>query len=167
MGLIAIIQITMMSKCLKRKLFFVIIFLVVIVDQISKYFAVKLGSKIIGIIPSFLHITLAYNTGAAWSIFAGFNYVLGIFGLVFVLFIFLKRNNIVLVDSKTQILFGLLCGGVLGNVFDRFLRGKVIDFIDVDLGFYHWPIFNIADVAIFLSVLLYFIVAFCNKKDRV
>ena len=58
-------------------------------------------------------------------------------------------------EKITQALFGLFLGGVAGNLIDRILRQYVVDFIDV--GF--WPVFNIADMAISVSVIglvLYF-----------
>lgn len=156
-----------MSKLLKYKLFFFILFLVFFLDQISKILVLNFCENGIEIIPGFFDISLAYNTGAAWSIFSGYSYLLGIFGISVLILIFLKRKNLELIYKKNQLVFGLLCGGIIGNIVDRFFRGQVIDFIDVYFRFYHWPIFNIADISIFLSVLLYFIVAFCNKNDRI
>lgn len=49
---------------------------------------------------------------------------------------------------------GLILGGALGNTTDRWLFGAVVDFVDLHLGGWHWPAFNLADSAICLGVLL-------------
>ena len=51
----------------------------------------------------------------------------------------------------------MLLGGISGNLVDRILTGKVIDFLDFQIGTYHYPSFNIADACICISVFLYFI----------
>ena len=51
--------------------------------------------------------------------------------------------------------FGLLCGGILGNLVDRLLHGHVIDFLDFHFGSYVYPTFNVADSGICVGVILY------------
>ena len=49
---------------------------------------------------------------------------------------------------------GAVVGGAIGNMIDRIMLGEVIDFVDLSLGVYHWPAFNVADSAITLGVLV-------------
>ncbi len=49
---------------------------------------------------------------------------------------------------------GLIAGGALGNFIDRFFSGRVVDFIDIYIGPYHWPAFNLADSAITIGILI-------------
>jgi signal peptidase II len=58
-------------------------------------------------------------------------------------------------EAKSQVCFGLLCGGIVGNVIDRLRYGHVIDFIDLHFGSYAYPSFNVADSGICIGVLLY------------
>ena len=51
--------------------------------------------------------------------------------------------------------YNMIAGGAIGNVIDRIVHGKVIDFIDVHYKAYHWPAFNMADSFIFIGVLLF------------
>ena len=53
-----------------------------------------------------------------------------------------------------------MLGGALGNVWDRIVRGAVVDFIDVHYGSYHWPAFNVADTAITAGAALVILAAF-------
>ena len=69
--------------------------------------------------------------------------------------IYYWRRHLGLHDRRAQIAFGLLCGGIVGNFFDRVLHGHVIDFIDLHFGSYIYPTFNIADAGICVGVLLY------------
>ena len=59
----------------------------------------------------------------------------------------------------------LVLSGAVGNFIDRVIHGFVIDFIDIYLGSYHWPAFNIADSSITLGfILIMFNILFLNKK---
>lgn len=60
-------------------------------------------------------------------------------------------------DSKNKLNIlaaGCIIGGALGNIYDRINYGFVVDFIDVYAGVYHWPVFNVADIAISIGVML-------------
>jgi len=101
------------------------------------------------------------NTGAAWSLFRGNNELLAIIALLALLALFLTRHHF---DSRSllgQIAFGLIFGGIVGNLIDRLRVGYVIDFIYFyvprhgggEIGF---PAFNVADSAICIGVALVF-----------
>ena len=113
-----------------------------------------LGSDI-EIIPGFFYIIHVGNTGAAWSMFAGFPVLLAALAGGTLLAIFFWRHSLGLRDRFTQVCFGLLCGGIVGNLVDRLLHQHVIDFIDLHFGSYIYPTFNVADSGICVGVILY------------
>src|SRR6185295_10812449 len=107
------------------------------------------------VIDGFFKLVHWGNTGAAWSLFRGNNELLAIVALVALLALFLTRHHF---DSRTflgQIAFGLIFGGIAGNLTDRLLpaRHEVIDFIYFYIrrsngGEVGFPAFNVADSAI-------------------
>lgn len=109
----------------------------------------------IEIIPGFFNIVHVGNTGAAWSLFAGKSTLLALLALVTLAAIFLWRRSLGLRLLPVQISFGLLCGGIVGNLVDRLVHGHVIDFLDFHFGSYVYPTFNIADSGICIGVAIY------------
>lgn len=109
----------------------------------------------IPIIHNFLYLVHIGNPGAAWGILKDNSLWLAILGVGFVIAVYCFRKDLNLKNNAMQYAFGMLCGGVMGNVFDRFFHGYVIDFIDVHLPGYRFPAFNIADMGISIGVALY------------
>ena len=126
--------------------------MIVLLDQLTK-FLIKQNlqlSQSIPIIKNILHLTYVTNTGSAFGLFKGFNLIFIFFSIIVIAAIFyftqkIKENEKVLLFS-----IGLLFGGTLGNLIDRLLYGSVVDFIDLRI----WPIFNIADSAVTMSIML-------------
>lgn len=114
----------------------------------------------IPLIDGFLYLVHIGNKGAAWGMFQGFGMVLAGFALITIATIFLFRRMLSLHVTSMQVVFGLLIGGILGNLYDRITIGHVVDFIDVQLPFYRWPAFNIADSAICVGVVCYIFLSF-------
>jgi signal peptidase II len=132
--------------------------IVLLVDQLSKIAALRtLSYAWPHRIAPFFSLRLANNVGAAFSFLASANgwqrWAFIGFGLLAaaVIAYLLKRHS-------HQRLFcsalALILGGALGNVTDRILRGHVIDFIDLHVGRWHWPTFNLADSAITVGAIL-------------
>jgi signal peptidase II len=113
------------------------------------------GPATIPVIPGFFNLVHVGNTGAAWSMFSGAGVFLAALAAATLLAIFVWRHSLGLRDRTAQISFGLLCGGIAGNLTDRLLHGHVIDFIDLHFGSYIYPTFNIADSGICVGVVLY------------
>jgi signal peptidase II len=109
----------------------------------------------IRVIKGFFYIVHVGNTGAAWSMFSGQSVLLATLALATLVAIFFWRSALGLRDRLAQICFGLLCGGIVGNLTDRLLHGHVIDFIDLHFGTYVYPTFNVADSGICVGVMLY------------
>lgn len=130
-------------------------------DQLTKYWLnarLPLGSyglSGITIIPGFFSLVHVGNTGAAWSMFTGKSTLLGLLAGATLLAIFYWRRQLGLRLPAAQSAFGLLCGGIVGNLVDRLLHGHVIDFIDLHFGNYTYPTFNVADSGICVGVIWY------------
>lgn len=131
-------------------------------DQLTKawiYARMPLGSygpyAGIEVIPNFFYLVHVGNTGAAWSLFSGKSVFLALLACVTLLAIYVWRRALGLQARITQVAFGLLCGGIVGNLVDRLLHGHVIDFLDFHFGSYVYPTFNVADSGICLGVILY------------
>ena len=138
-----------------RVLFFSAI--IVIADQISKSI-IKYSMHLyesIPAIPGFFHLTYVVNRGMAFGIdlpigigiFSFLSIIISCF-LVFILW--RERENILLV----RIALALILGGAIGNLIDRILFSEVVDFLDFMIGDYHWYIFNIADSAVTVGIIL-------------
>jgi signal peptidase II len=109
----------------------------------------------IRVIRGFFYIVHQGNTGAAWSMFSGYSVVLALLAAGTLAAIVYWRQALGLRDRATQVAFGLLCGGIVGNLVDRLVHGHVIDFIDLHFGSYVYPTFNVADSGICVGVIFY------------
>jgi signal peptidase II len=121
------------------------------------------GESIV-VIPRFFFLVHVGNTGAAWSLFSGRSLVLAALAAATLLAIFFWRRALGLRSVATQVGFGLLCGGIAGNLTDRIARGHVVDFIDLHFGGYVYPTFNIADSGICVGVGLYILQSLRTPK---
>jgi len=109
----------------------------------------------IKVIPGFLNLVHVGNTGAAWSMFSGQSFWLGLLAVATLAAMFYWRRALGLDQPSAQPAFGLLTGGIAGNLVDRFAHGHVIDFLDFHFGSYTYPTFNVADSAICVGVFWY------------
>lgn len=144
--------------------------ILLILDQLTKYLASSFISygRFISIISffDFFNIVNIKNTGMAFSMFQGQNFIfsVGIFiGLslitIFVYKSWSKMNKI------WQYSFCLIISGGIGNFVDRICRGAVVDFLDFGIGSLRWPSFNIADSCIFIAVcIMVFDILVLNKQ---
>ncbi|CAN5311442.1 signal peptidase II [soil metagenome] len=143
---------------------------VFMIDQTTKAWAVKRlrFGDIKEVIPNFMNFAYAQNTGAAFSIFDSHGDT-GRWGLSIVAFI---AATLVLYffwrtprsDDRMLGALALLLAGIVGNVIDRARLGYVVDFIDVQFGSWHYPTFNVADMAIVIGAGLLIIDMFFSKK---
>jgi len=111
----------------------------------------------IPVVRGFFNLVHVGNTGAAWSMLTGRSVLLATLAAATLLAIFVWRRALGLRDRVAQVCFGLLCGGIIGNLVDRLLHGHVIDFLDFHFGSYIYPTFNLADAGICVGVLLYLV----------
>jgi signal peptidase II len=143
-------------------------------DQLTKllvlHFLPRADTEVV-IIDGFFKFVHWGNTGAAWSMLRGNNALLAIVALVALLVLFIGRHHFDTRSALGQIAFGLIWGGIAGNLTDRLLpsRQHVIDFIRFyikqrggdEIGF---PAFNIADSGICIGVALVFLITW--KTDQ-
>ncbi len=144
----------------KRLLTYIVLIITILIDYVTKFL---ISNKNFNIIKSFLALKYTKNYGAAWSIFDGQRLFLIALSIIFLIIIFyysFKFKN----NKKNNIAFGLLLGGLLGNLLDRIIFGYVRDFISLQFGSYYYPVFNVADIAIVISVLL-IVIAIIKKED--
>ena len=113
------------------------------------------GGNDIVVVRGFFYFIHVGNTGAAWSMLSGRSVLLAFLAAATLVAIFHWRRALSLKEQLPQICFGLLCGGIIGNLLDRLRHGHVIDFIDLHFGRYIYPTFNVADSAICVGVILY------------
>lgn len=139
---------------------------ILLIDQVTKALAsIYLTlNKSIDIITNFFSLTLTNNYGAAFGIFKYSNTLLIIATLI-ILIILYKYMHSFKKNMRNKIAFGFILGGVFGNLIDRIIKGYVIDFLDFKIFNYDYPVFNIADIAIVIGVILLGY-AIIRKEDK-
>ncbi|EJQ86085.1 lipoprotein signal peptidase LspA [Bacillus toyonensis] len=147
-------------------IYYVIALFVIAIDQISKWLIVKnveLGMSI-PIIDNVLYITSHRNRGAAWGILEDKMWFFYIITVVFVVFIVMYMKKYAQTDKLLGISLGLILGGAIGNFIDRVFRQEVVDFIHVYIFSYNYPVFNVADSALCIGVVLIIIQTLLEGK---
>jgi signal peptidase II len=135
---------------------------VIVLDQLTKQLALSaLADGPVDLIGS-LRFKLAFNSGTAFSLGSGRGGLISLLGLVVVAF--LLRSIVTWPGRLPAIVAGMVAGGAVGNLLDRFFRdgsggvigGHVVDFIDLQW----WPVFNVADIGIVVGAILLALVSF-------
>ena len=145
--------------------------LIILADQISKLAVIRCLSmyESVPVVTGFFNLVHVRNRGMAFGflnrpdINFGF-YVLvaasiGAIVLLTIWFVRLKED-----DKMTTISLSLILGGAAGNLIDRLRFREVVDFIDLYIGEYHWPAFNVADSAITVGTILLAITLFLKNR---
>lgn len=134
--------------------------IVLLIDQIVKLL-IKTNMSLneeISIIPNFFSIQYLKNTGAAFSILENQTILLAITSIIcisVIIYYLKKEENL---TTTMYLSFGLVLGGILGNLIDRIVYQGVIDFLSFQIFNYNFPVFNIADIGITIGVLLLIII---------
>ena len=127
-----------------------------VADYFSKVWALEtLGNDVVMRLTPWMDFNLAFNKGAAFSLFADgsgwqrwfFMGIATVIGLWLCYAIVFERTN-----ALTRLAYASILGGAIGNLYDRILHGKVVDFISWHIGNAYWPTFNVADVGICVGV---------------
>ena len=152
----------------KREDIYKITAIILIIDQIVKliinnslelYQAIK-------VIPGFFSIIFVKNTGAAFSILEDNTVFLVILSVIVIIILdrFIKKEKNL---TKLSIIsFGLILGGIFGNLIDRIIHHGVIDYLSFTFFGYSFPIFNIADITITCGVGLLLLSMILEKKNK-
>ncbi len=140
----------------------IIFLLVLLADQYSKLVVQQdmIVGQSIPVIHKIFHFTYVQNTGGVFGILRGrtnFFIVVSIVVILFIIYFMLKEEK---KDTFIKVVFSVVLGGAISNLIDRMRLGYVVDFID----FRVWPVFNIADSAISVGMVLLLIRLFFQKE---
>lgn len=155
-------------KNVKFKVYcFIIATVAMLLDQFTKTavrsFMDSRNGEELKVIPGFFSVITSWNTGVAFGMLQGASPVIllapvGIVIVILVIYLFTSPKSLLEVSGAAMI-----AGGALGNMLDRVRGGRVYDFLDVYVGAYHWPTFNVADVFIVIGAFLFGITLFRNS----
>lgn len=139
---------------------------IIVVDQLVKYWTVSqipLKHTRTGI-PGLFNWTHIHNQGAGWGMFQGrliFFISITLLFIAYILYLIYKNRHLPIYIHMT---YGLLLGGAIGNLIDRIRLGYVIDMIQ--LSFINFPVFNIADMSLTLSLMLLLCFTFWHPQGK-
>ena len=136
--------------------------IIICIDQLTKNL-VQVFDADVNIINNFLRIKYVQNTGAAFSMFKGHTTILILVSIVLLVLVY----NLMFSYKETKLnnlSFGLIIGGIIGNLIDRIFFQCVRDFIDINI--FNFPIFNIADMAIVFGIVLLLIYSIMEEKNE-
>ncbi len=144
--------------------------LIFLLDRISKIYVIYLDEKLYGeqiFSSKFLNIQLIWNEGIAFGLFSFdqenlYNLLTIIILAVISFILYLLVNNQGLKKFSLTMIFA----GALGNVYDRIFYNAVPDFIDFQVGEFHWFIFNVSDIFITIGVILMIILEIIDKPKN-
>ena len=152
-------------------IYFLITLFIFTLDRISKIYVINIAEtygKVDIYLNQFINIILVWNTGIGFGLLSFekqfvYNLITLIIVLVnfVILYLGIKSNNF------KGLLFFVILGGSLGNLFDRLYYSAVPDFIDINYNNFHWFIFNVADIFISTGIIcLIFVELFFNKEEK-
>ena len=141
----------------------IVALLSVVLDQMTKWLVVQRFAyqDAVEVLP-FFSLVRWHNEGAAFSILAGAGdwkrwFFVGL-GVVFCSFIFYELRRLPKGERVMWLVYGLLLGGAIGNLIDRFAQGYVVDFLLFHWGSAYFPAFNIADASLFCGAVIWIFV---------
>ena len=145
--------------------------LTLVADQVTKWLAMDgLAAYRPEPLMPLVDLTLAFNTGAAFSFLANAagwqRWLLSGIALAVALYLLHWLRGLAADRRFEAAGVGLILGGAVGNLVDRLRLGGVVDFIDVHYGGWHWPAFNIADAAITVGVALVLLTAWFDWRHN-
>ena len=140
----------------RSNLYFLLLIIAIFTfDRITKNLIIKSFVDEIFYFNKFMNLDLVWNTGIGFGLLSyesslAYNLTTVFIGLVVLtLFYFM-----VVSDNLDKLIFSIIIGGALGNLYDRLLYNAVPDFIDLHYNTFHWFTFNVADIFITLGVLI-------------
>lgn len=141
---------------MKKEKIYIVGFILLLCDQMIKFIVGKtmILFQSISVIPHFFQIQYIQNKGAAWGILQDQTFILTIVGALAVILL----NQYLIKEKKFNCLsifgYGLLMGGMIGNLVDRIIHGYVIDYLSFRILGYDFPVFNLADMGIVIGIML-------------
>ncbi|WP_338753927.1 signal peptidase II [Bacillus sp. FJAT-52991] len=149
-------------------LYYLLALFVILLDQWTKWLIVKSMSigESVEVIENFLYITSHRNTGAAWGMLEGRLWFFYIITVIVVIGIVYYMQTEAKNKPLMQVSLAFLLGGAIGNFIDRIFRKEVVDFINTYIFSYDFPIFNIADAALTIGVVLLMIAMIIEDRKE-
>ncbi|WP_019416013.1 signal peptidase II [Paenisporosarcina sp. TG20] len=149
-------------------MFYLVAIVIVAIDQWTKWLVIKnmeLGERIVLLEPTFAFLSHR-NRGAAWGMLEGQMWLFTIVTIIVIIGILYYFHKEAKGKPYFQLSLMVLLGGAIGNFIDRLMHGEVVDFIDVLIPIirYDFPIFNIADAALTVGVIMLIIVLYFEEK---
>ena len=148
-------------------LVFIVGLLVIFSDQLTKLWvrsSFVYGGEPVAVIPGFFNLVYVRNEGAAWGMLGGQQLLLILLSIAVLILLAVFRRKFLNPTFDHKLAFGLMIGGICGNLIDRVKLGWVTDFLDFYIGGWHWPSFNIADSAICIAAGIYLISSFWHSR---
>ena len=152
----------------KSNLYFLLLIIVIFTfDRITKNFIIKSFVEEIFYLNKFINLDLVWNIGIGFGLLSydsllAYNLITALIGLVVITLFYLM----VISDNLDKLIFSIIIGGALGNLYDRLLYNAVPDFIDLHYNNFHWFTFNVADIFITLGVIIMVLREFFVKKNN-
>ena len=138
-------------------------------DQLTKAWALAAVDGVVPVLP-FLNLVLVHNPGAVFGLLAqagGWQrWLFIVAGAAIAAFIVAWLRRTPADERWLSAGLALVLGGAIGNLWDRIVRGAVVDFLDLHQGRYHWPAFNVADSAITVGVAIIVLVSFFGSAPE-
>jgi len=156
----------------RAKLFFLIVPAVFLADYFTKYLVQGTMipyEEIIPVIDHLVKLRFIYNEGIAFGINPTFipGWLLILIAcsvaIIIILYIFYSQYD----DRTGLVALCLIAGGATGNLFDRIVYGKVVDFIEIGINNLTWPVFNVADISVTCGAVLLALRLFSHKPEAV
>lgn len=135
----------------------------ILLDQASKALVrqeMELGESI-PVLEGIFHLTYIENKGAAFGVFSHATELLALFSIVFILLLWVLFIRSKKRPPASMFALSMITAGGIGNLIDRLFRGSVTDMFDLRI----WPIFNVADIAVSLGVLLLMVLLLRYEDD--
>ena len=160
----------MIEKILRKKFIInsFLVFSIFLLDRLSKIYVINLSNKSLEnniFISKFLNITLIWNEGIAFGLFALRENLYNI--LTCIIFFIILVIIYILFKSKGFKRYSLIfiLGGAIGNLYDRIYYKAVPDFLDFHVGEFHWFIFNIADIFITVGIIFMIFIEIIESRN--
>jgi signal peptidase II len=142
---------------------------VLLLDQVTKHFVMEripFGASI-SIAGDFLQFTHIRNRGVAFGLLSDQGIPFVFVSLVAMLLIVLSLRRVPREAQTLRLALAAILGGACGNLIDRLRFREVVDFIEVGVGRFRWPVFNVADIAVTTGVFLFIAASLLGRREAV
>lgn len=152
---------------MKNLLLIGLLFILVLCDQLSKFWITKnfLLGESRTLIPDFFSLTFVRNDGAGFSILKGYRSFflwITVFAIIVFAIMWIRSSK---QNKWERIAYLLILAGTIGNFIDRLIAGSVVDFLDFVIFGYNFPVFNIADTLLTIGAILFILSIGKEKKN--